>query len=77
MKAQNMGSCVFWGAIFPQKIQNLGNGESNKKNDTNKKDGKFNFLKGMCYQIQCISNQYRVITITPKHLKKLKKPYTS
>ena len=51
MEAQNMESCVFLTAMFSKNSQYLVNGESNKKSVTNKKDGKFNFLYGVCHQI--------------------------
>ena len=51
MEAQNMGSCVLLVAMFPKNSQNLVNGESNQKNVTNKKDGKFNSIYGVCHQI--------------------------
>ena len=38
-----MGFGFFWEAMFPKNSQYLVNGESNKKNVTNKKDGEFNF----------------------------------
>ena len=39
------------GSHFPKNAQYLENGESNQKSATNKKDGEFNLLSRVCYQI--------------------------
>ena len=70
-----MESLCFFGRHFPKNTQYLVNGESDQKSVTNKRDAKFNFLTGTCYQIQCIFNHYRVITIPKIKLRKLKKPH--
>ena len=61
MEAITWGLTYFW-QPFSKNSQYLVNGESDKKNVTNKKDAKFNFLSGVCYQIECIFNHYSFIT---------------
>ena len=60
-----------FGSNFPKNAQYLENGKSNQKSVTNKKDGQFNLLSGVCHQILCIFNHYGFITISKKYNKKL------
>ena len=66
---------LIFGPHFPKNSQYLVNGESDQKSATSKKDAEFNFLSGVCHQIQCIFNQKSVIPILKKVTEKLKKPH--
>ena len=51
---------------FKEKLKKplfLKNGEFYQENTYNKKDVEFNFISDIFYEIFCIFNQYRVITI--------------